>query len=145
MKIKIAIEKAIEKGYKPPVINWSDTHLIEHYTYQILLDPKFWQALGKEMGWDNKKVKGLKYGLELVCDKCPIWTTYKYQKESSKGWNGYIKENDMCHYGCSAFPYGKFHQKYILEMHKMIDALVEASQKPKFDINKTIEEYLKTL
>ena len=41
MEIKEAIQKAIEGGYKNE--SWDFTH--------DLLNPKFWEALGKSMGW----------------------------------------------------------------------------------------------
>lgn len=40
---------------------------------------------------------------------------------------------------------GKCKDPAIHNMHHMIDTLAEASQKPKFDVIKTIEEFLKTL
>lgn len=45
-----AIKKAIEGGYKVP---WNyliikDTHA------NIFLDPLFWRALGKSLGWENR-------------------------------------------------------------------------------------------
>ena len=61
MTIKKTIEKAIEGGWK----NWE-----RHFTHktnialdgedefgivaQIILDPSFWQALGKSLGWEKK-------------------------------------------------------------------------------------------
>ena len=54
--MKTAIEKAIklsiEGGYKPYVIESSG--LQSYYeSYKIFLDPLFWQALGKAMGWEK--------------------------------------------------------------------------------------------
>jgi len=114
----------------------NDTFVVMTTIHEIFLDPEAWKAVGKVEGWDKKKVKGIRYCLELKCNQCRMWTTYKHQKEKSTKWNGYEKENDMRHYGCEAFPYGDFSPKYILEMHRMIDAL---------DEKKTIEEYIGTL
>lgn len=60
MKLKVAIELAVEQGWRPKGLNvdgraisWikqavsSRSKFIERY----LLDPKFFQALGKGMGW----------------------------------------------------------------------------------------------
>lgn len=48
MTIQNAIEKATKGGWKG---------LGEHFTYgEIFFQPTFWQALGKEMGWDKKVV-----------------------------------------------------------------------------------------
>lgn len=45
MTIQEAIEKAIKGGYTPIEDSGNE--------YKILLDPEFWQCLGKEMGWKN--------------------------------------------------------------------------------------------
>lgn len=47
-----AIQKAKEGGYTIPKFGWEDTEEAEHAL--ILLDPLFWQALGKAEGWENK-------------------------------------------------------------------------------------------
>ncbi len=68
-----AILKAIEGGYKEgcepvfnvidntPGINWSihnrPTLSERLWSSDILLDPLFWQALGKAEGWGDKKIK----------------------------------------------------------------------------------------
>lgn len=43
-----AITKAIEGGYKPDKKNWNPIQL--HWRI-FSLDPLFWQALGKSLGW----------------------------------------------------------------------------------------------
>jgi hypothetical protein len=56
-KMRDAIEKAIEGGWKP--IN--DTEKLKEYLEMdeakshMLLDPSFWVALGKAMGWKEMK------------------------------------------------------------------------------------------
>ena len=48
MDIKTAIEKAVEGGYKTGTLGafgWE----------RMVLDPLFWQSLGKAMGWDKDK------------------------------------------------------------------------------------------
>ena len=58
MKIQNAIEKAIEKGWQGANGSTeSDCHSCE-FIDGMLLDPKFWQCLGKAMGWDEEAPKG---------------------------------------------------------------------------------------
>ena len=49
MKIEQAIQKAMEGGYKHPA-HFGTTGKVE----QLLLDPSFWQSLGKAMGWADR-------------------------------------------------------------------------------------------
>lgn len=48
MQTNEAILKALENGYEPKELS-----LPEGWTAQILLDPEFWRALGKGLGWDK--------------------------------------------------------------------------------------------
>jgi hypothetical protein len=48
---KQAIEKAIEGGYKIDLAWFVDLPVYAHA--QIIIDPDFWQALGKALGWLN--------------------------------------------------------------------------------------------
>lgn len=59
-----AIQKAIEGGYIPQnIYDNPDTSFCVYYngkaylgtTALVLLDPTFWQCLGKAMGWEGKK------------------------------------------------------------------------------------------
>jgi len=53
MSIKQFIEKAIEGGYKPEVMNW-DSPPIEHFYLKIIpFDPKAWQAVDRIEGWHD--------------------------------------------------------------------------------------------
>lgn len=54
--MKNAIEKAITAGYPKESRPWCQ-ECGEDY-FRVLLDPLFWQALGKAMGWEDE------------CDKC---------------------------------------------------------------------------
>jgi hypothetical protein len=66
--IKLAIEKATEQGYDPGKFG---------YTYsreKILLDPKFWQALGKALGW-----------IEFHCSDCKEMYESNKQCPNSSG------------------------------------------------------------
>lgn len=52
MKLEETIQKAVEGGYDN---NWFiNTELVrKDILCQILLDPLFWQSLGKAMGWED--------------------------------------------------------------------------------------------
>ena len=67
MQIKTAIQKAIEGGWEP-----KEKGLIKHE--QILLDPKFWQALGKSEGWKK------------VVDKDLFFSPAPKEKVMLEGW-----------------------------------------------------------
>jgi hypothetical protein len=49
MNTSLAIQKAVEGGYAPNLM----THGLQP---EDLLDPDFWQALGKTEGWEETKV-----------------------------------------------------------------------------------------
>ena len=51
MKINEAIIKASDEGY--PNMHFLDTGTEGVGQYRILLDPSFWQCLGKSLGWDK--------------------------------------------------------------------------------------------
>ena len=51
MTIKEAIKKAIEGGYNQEVQNWETTPNKQLWMKLFLLDPAFWQCLGKAMRW----------------------------------------------------------------------------------------------
>ncbi len=54
MTIEQAIKKAIEAG----MILHSDQEFASHYNVaNILLDPAFWQSLGKAMGWNDSTLR----------------------------------------------------------------------------------------
>jgi hypothetical protein len=48
-----AVEKAIEGGWKPDV---NDLFQSSERQTKIALDPSFWQALGKALGWGETEV-----------------------------------------------------------------------------------------
>lgn len=107
MTIQKAIEGAIEgdawPGYELAYIH-DDAVLLKSKEHsgrskalivaEILLDPKFWQALGKTEGWNDE-------------------------------WDG--------------------KERWLWNMHRMIDALAYQSEKPGFDMQRTIEQYFETL
>ena len=66
MTIEQAIEKAIEGGWKSPFTWMENLIFVRHrgmglnterevFHRYILLDPLFWQSLGKAMGWKKRK------------------------------------------------------------------------------------------
>lgn len=60
---KTAIEKAIEGKWKPPS-SVSAEGLLRDFEWQIFaLDPLFFQALGKALGWDNRPLEDADYQL----------------------------------------------------------------------------------
>lgn len=76
--MKEAIQKAIEGGWKPfgSVLyknfieqKWSVPEVYANFYHQPtwLLDPKFWQCLGKEMEWSD----GVCSHLGMCRGKCP--------------------------------------------------------------------------
>lgn len=84
MTIEQTINKAIEGGYKDKaLVDWCER---AGNNAPLLIDPLFWQALGRAMGWENKHYSKTYLGNpELlinsfkrhVCiEKCTQW---KYQ------------------------------------------------------------------
>jgi hypothetical protein len=70
--MKNAIQKAIEGGYTVKNTDIEDKLLQQAMYHVILLDPLFWQCLGKAMGWGN------------VCGDCETGILNKYCKS---GWH----------------------------------------------------------
>lgn len=58
--MKEAIQKAIEGGWD---IHWVHavgiSEVAERHSERVLLDPTFWQALGKSLGWKETAQTGL--------------------------------------------------------------------------------------
>jgi|GEM_PF-1410088 len=50
--IKDVIETAIRGGWEEPWDMWDEDGDVWSGTYVCVLDPLFWQALGKGLGWD---------------------------------------------------------------------------------------------
>ncbi len=81
--MKQAIQKAIEGGWKHPLLKnnpkadikglLEEGHLTaDHYLRDAFLDPLFWQALGKAMGWGKcKRCMGTGYlDYQTPCHEC---------------------------------------------------------------------------
>ena len=70
------IAKAITEGgfIGHPLADWH-----EHDKHEILLDPLFWQALGKSMGWGNTN----------VCGHCRSNLYDSYERKEDKMWHYY--------------------------------------------------------
>lgn len=54
MTIEETIRKAVEGGWrKGNILNGIDSPMGFDIKYDCVLDPLFWQSLGKAMGWNN--------------------------------------------------------------------------------------------
>lgn len=69
MKFHEAIHKAIEGGYAKHTQPYKGDFNMQAI---ILLDPEFWKALGKSMGWDKKLHKDFRLYSEVL----PNWQYY---------------------------------------------------------------------
>lgn len=86
-----AIKKAIKGGWKPEQLDFKriDTAETAEESYRIsysksLLDPLFWQSLGKAEGWGQRIYKtdtGEEWG-KRICLHCGVDCNYQPQKES---------------------------------------------------------------
>lgn len=100
--MKEAIQKAIEGGYKLPkdyvFVYHSGSHInsfLDEYRKDFLLDPLFWQCLGKAMGWEK-----------YVCDECgstlqattSISTYRRLCSENSDHWDNGGSEESYKYY-----------------------------------------------
>lgn len=78
MTIEQAIQKAIEGGYsfqnelysKDPTAKY---FISKEALYKAFLDPLFWQALGKSLGWEEKDCTCNGYSSQCRCE--PEWYT----------------------------------------------------------------------
>ena len=112
MTIKQFIEKAIKGGWKLNTLGHEQAHIDVNllntgWYSDIMLDPLAWQAVGKVRLWN-----------QWECPKCKA----QYQM------SGMITCPDCKHQGAR--------EVWIVNMHRMIDALAEG---------KTIEEFIETL
>jgi hypothetical protein len=76
MTLKQAIEKAQEYGFVMNGSRYSSSHLNIQI---VLLDPSFWQCLGKAMGWGEGRMAISEYDgvsknpIYVQRDKFPVW------------------------------------------------------------------------
>ena len=68
MTIEQVIQKAIEGGYERTKRNYT-RELGRFHVCEIVLDPLFWQALGKSMGWN---------GVNHLAPEMPTWRWREY-------------------------------------------------------------------
>lgn len=67
--VKEAVKLSVERGYPAT-----------HFKYDsIFLDPLFWEALGKSLGWEKKTVRGKLCGIEGCTGKHLEGTDWKDQ------------------------------------------------------------------
>ena len=81
MSINEAIKKAIEGGWFPKATRLQFVfeergHVEVFEDYHIFLDPLFWQALGKSLGWSEEN--------EYKCRRSPA---YNWQTIRRSGWH----------------------------------------------------------
>lgn len=79
MTIETAIKKAIEGGWRsddPMVVDGSERYVNMVGYEKILLDPTFWQCLGKAMGWtkQTQEVQLDGFNLEAMNNGCSSTT-----------------------------------------------------------------------
>lgn len=98
--MKEAIKLAIEEGWNdrlyrnlrnPPENNKAG---IQTHYRDCLLDLKFWQALGKSLGWGQKS-----YKIELgqpICLHCGTHTGYQPERESGCNHAHYPEACEVC-------------------------------------------------
>lgn len=108
MTIQKAIQKAVEGGYND---GWKVSQLVE----AVLLDPSFWQALGKSMGWSS-----------LICYRCNL------EMPQGAMIDGHIFEKQ----GTCECKENVYFKPWLYYWHRLIDHLAEG---------KTIESYFTNL
>ncbi len=105
--MKNAIEKAIEGGYdlggvlvsasnKIYTINLHVKGQSKRYNSELLIDPLFWQSLGKAMGWKEGEIM-VCVGCGVSCEKNEVSARNKH----TGIWNGQKKtgcDSDVQHY-----------------------------------------------
>jgi hypothetical protein len=68
-----AIQQAVEAGY-PEYVYCENFDMYEstgsHCESEVLLDPAFWQALGKARGWENSVCFFNSFVNRKECDEC---------------------------------------------------------------------------
>lgn len=110
MTIQQAIEKAIQGGWEPrdsALEHWNKImptlHPIDQARIisEALLQPEFWKALGKSMGWIER------------CDKC--------------GAELYTDSEAFRRYGCDDCKCGDATEGWLVEWHAFIDHLAEGN------------------
>ena len=124
MTLEQAIEKAIDGGYQPIMYESSDSHYSDIWIFiggfdycipEIVLDPLFWQALGKSEGWE----------------KSTTTFTVKKQEISDCSGRSYVREKHTV-----TRPVRNAHNIWLKKWHRFIDHLAEG---------KTIDSYFETL
>ncbi|HEC64681.1 MAG TPA: hypothetical protein ENI23_05275 [bacterium] len=134
MTIQQTIKKAIEGGYrlgsslglntrKETIklfdVNKNTARDIREYWNIALLDPSFWKALGKALGWTGEKIR--------MCFGCGI--TLRWNEEPTMDGKHGGKN------GCGS-DIEEYEGQWLIEMHRLIDHLAEG---------KSIESFFKEL
>lgn len=72
--MKEAIQKAIEGGYK--ILSW-DIGSPVYDKNEVLLDPLFWQSIGKALGWNEDHFYLVANGIEMESQQNDkVWKLY---------------------------------------------------------------------
>lgn len=86
--MKEAIQKAIEGGWHPTYLTLP--HLSKFRTdKEVLLDPLFWQALGKSLGWSASKEFETRIA-KSTCSKCGDTRVTMQWAEWQYHWHDFI-------------------------------------------------------
>jgi hypothetical protein len=120
MTIQHAITKAVEGGYdtsRALYHDWQDPKRGQHSMEKMYLDPFFWQALGKSMGWCLNDVCYANLG------HIPL---------------GYLSEEEIDWGGCDICTKGSVYksESWRYHWHRLIDSLSEG---------KSIEQFFEQL
>lgn len=85
-----AIDKALEGGWRPKRVIVGNHNESGYRSEEIVLDPDFWQGLGKALGWGSA-VACIKCGHYWLFGtiKCPVDGSEKL-KDTKTGRDGYI-------------------------------------------------------
>lgn len=115
------IKSAIRGGYEHFLMSDGNNGLkaIGECKSDILLDPLFWQCLGKAEGWTGEKIR--------MCNGCGVALKWN-EKEDMNGQHGGKK-------GCGS-DIQEYEGQWLIEMHRFIDHLAEG---------KSIDEFFNNL
>lgn len=122
--IQLAIEKAIEGGYDHDKQFLLDVMETRNDT-MFLLDPSFWQALGKSLGWGRQPYRtetGGEFG-KRICLHCEVDCTIQPPKESGCNHVHYPEACEVCRRNTLTWKE---------QMHRFIDHLIQGHDPESF-------------
>lgn len=79
-----AIKDAVKGGYMPPAVEDQDeipasVRYFSKSPHRLLIDPDFWQALGKERGWENHNFNSDTF----LCVRCGVAAQFAIEGEGA--------------------------------------------------------------